>query len=978
MVDFLKPKQKIRVGSWNVRTMYQTGKLAQVVKEMDNYNLDILAVSESRWTGQGKKTLNTGHTIIYSGRNDNQHTEGVAIIMKKGLDNTLLEWKPVGERLMKVRFNSKYTELTIVACYAPTEQADDEEKDIFYDQLQKLIQEVPAHDMLIVIGDMNARVGNNNTGRERYIGPHGCGSINNNGERLCHLCEENLLVVGGTLFQHKTIHKLTWTSPDGRTSSQIDHIIINKKWRTSLQDVKARRGADIGSDHTLLVGVITLKLRKTRGRQERGQKLDSRKLQDTRICKTFQLELKNRFKALEDQEELDLTTFNKAMKEAGEKVLGYSKRKKEEWIRQDTWGRIAERKEVKNQMNTAKSLRIKDQLKNKYRTLDKEVKRMARADKTKYIENLAEEAEVAAKKQDLRTLYNITKTLNGNYSNKDLPVKDANGDTITKEEDKLNRWKQHFETILNRPAPSQSAVILEAEHDLQIDTNPPTLQEVRKAIKSLKNGKAPGIDMVTAEMLKAEDKETPRILTQLFGKIWEDENIPEEWKTGLIVKLPKKGVLSDCNNWRGITLLSLTSKIFSKIILGRMSTVIEPTLRQEQAGFRGGRSCSNHIFTLRQIMEQSAEWNATMYATFIDFEKAFDSLHRETLWKILRNYGIPEKVVSIIRLLYMNFSSQVICGSQLTDSFKISTGVKQGCILSPFLFLLAVDFIMKKVEKQGRRGIRWTLQDVLEDLDFADDIILLSQRHVDSQGKTEDLTIQAAQIGLKVSCKKTKQLRMNAKSHQPVKINGVDIEEASEFTYLGSKVTTDGSADEEIKARISKASQSFACLRNTWKSKKISQKTKLRIYKSNVLTTLLYGAESWKMTKTISHKLEVFQNRCIRRILGIFWPNTISNEELHKRTAVEPITTAIRRRRWKWIGHVLRMSAGAIPKVALTWTPEGKRKRGRPKETWRRSIEKEIKNNGYTWGSLQKIAKDRQQWKSLVAALCASMHEEDK
>ena len=190
-------------------------------------------------------------------------------------------------------------------------------------------------------------------------------------------------------------------------------------------------------------------------------------------------------------------------------------------------------------------------------------------------------------------------------------------------------------------------------------------------------------------------------------------------------------------------------------------------------------------------------------------------------------------------------------------------------------------------------------------------------------------------------------------------------------------MSTSGDGEEEILVRISKASQAFASLRSTWRSKNISQKTKIRFFKSNVLSTLLYGAESWKMTKTISHKLEVFQNKCLRRILRIYWPQTISNHELRRRTGTEPITQQVRRKRWKWIGHVLRMPSAALPRVALRWTPDGGRKRGRPKETWRRTVEKEMNENSWTWGHLERRAPDRSQWHTLTEALCVSKHDED-
>ena len=121
----------------------------------------------------------------------------------------------------------------------------------------------------------------------------------------------------------------------------------------------------------------------------------------------------------------------------------------------------------------------------------------------------------------------------------------------------------------------------------------------------------------------------------------------------------------------------------------------------------------------------------------------------------------------------------------------------------------------------------------------------------------------------------------------------------------------------------------------------------------------------------------VCRNKCLRRILRIFWPQTMSNYKLRRRTGTEPITQLDRRKRWKWIGHVLRMPPAALPRVALRWTPDGRRKRGRLKETWRRTVEKEMKENSWTWGHLERRAPNRSQWRTLTEALCVSEHEED-
>ena len=132
-VDILNPKTVCRVGCWNVRTLYQTGKIAQVIQEMENYSLEILGICETRWTGCELRNLATGHHIIYSGRNDEHHSRGVGLITNKKTKKCLIGWKPVNDRIITARFHSKYTKLTIIVCYSPTEDVDKEEKERFYE-----------------------------------------------------------------------------------------------------------------------------------------------------------------------------------------------------------------------------------------------------------------------------------------------------------------------------------------------------------------------------------------------------------------------------------------------------------------------------------------------------------------------------------------------------------------------------------------------------------------------------------------------------------------------------------------------------------------------------------------------------------------------------------------------------------------------------------------------------------------------------
>ncbi|XP_048478528.1 uncharacterized protein LOC125488872 [Plutella xylostella] len=213
-------------------------------------------------------------------------------------------------------------------------------------------------------------------------------------------------------------------------------------------------------------------------------------------------------------------------------------------------------------------------------------------------------------------------------------------------------------------------------------------------------------------------------------------------------------------------------------------------------------------------------------------------------------------------------------------------------------------------------------------------------------------------------------MRTGVQNMTPLQIGGEAVERVHKFTYLGSVVSETGGTEVDVISRIAKARATFAQLRPIWQSQKLTRRVKLKIFRSNVKSVLLYGCETWKVTKAISHQLQVFVNRCLRRILRIYWPNKISNDQLRERCHDTLIDQQIKRRKWNWIGHTLRRNSDHIPKQAMDWNPQGKRKRGRPKQTWRRTVVDEAKKIGKSWSEIKREAQDRLRWRATVDALC--------
>ena len=340
-------------------------------------------------------------------------------------------------------------------------------------------------DIIIIMGDLNAKVGADNSGIDRVMGRHGSGIINENGERLVEFCTTNNLVIGGTLFPHREIHKITWCCLNGRDRNQIDHLLINGKWRRSPRDVKVKRTADIGSDHHLVTACLKLKL-KSAGRLTKGRsRFDVSQLKHPNVRKSFILEVRNRFEALvelDGREDITDEGVNKnwekivtAYNDSSKTCLGCRQRRPKEWMSSDTWKAIESRRRLKKKFMDSKSQRLIERHREMCRAANKEVKRRTRADKRKYIENLASQAEEAAARNEQGTVYKVTKIITGKCHTTNVLVKDKNGILLTSEGEQQRRWTKHFRELLNRPPPPTVVPnIQEAATDLDISTDVPT------------------------------------------------------------------------------------------------------------------------------------------------------------------------------------------------------------------------------------------------------------------------------------------------------------------------------------------------------------------------------------------------------------------------------------------------------------------------------------------------------------------------
>ena len=271
-----------------MRTLHAVGKIYELTHELERYRWDIIGLCEVRWTGFGETTTDEGHKMWFSG-DEKKHQHGVAFIVRKEIFGSDISCTPISSRLISLRVSAKPHNMTIIQVYAPTSDHDDEEVEQFYEQLEET--KIPKKDILVVQGDWNAKVGPD--AYENWagtVGHFGLGTTNDRGLRLLEFAKSHRLTLANTLHPHKLSRTATWHSPNGLVHNQIDFILAPQRFKSSINKAMTRTfpGADIGSDHDLVLAAFKLKLRAKRSPRSPCILFDLEKLKDPEIAEVFQ------------------------------------------------------------------------------------------------------------------------------------------------------------------------------------------------------------------------------------------------------------------------------------------------------------------------------------------------------------------------------------------------------------------------------------------------------------------------------------------------------------------------------------------------------------------------------------------------------------------------------------------------------------------------------------------------------------------
>ncbi|CAM4859591.1 unnamed protein product [Rotaria socialis] len=894
-------------------------------------------------------------------------------------------WEAVSERIITARLQCHPVSITLVSIYSPInpppgQTTASDNADAFYIDLQRTINKTPRKDILIVMGDFNARVSKQqHLSGSSVVGIHAVDDLNENGQRLIDFCSRNDLIIANTFFEHKAIHQMSWMHPGNKKWHMLDYTLVNRKFRSTIEDVRVHRTAAgvIGTDHHLIRSKVRLHLKsRKKSTAKQSRNLDKRKLCDPATVLAFQAAFATTTCSISTASSTNekYTELSNIVKELSENFFGVTERQRKykEWLTNEILDIVNKKSHAFLQWQNHRGTCQEHNYRKQYCTLRKQAKKKVEERQIEYWDELSLEIEQAIKQHDPATAYRMIRRLKGGKAKiEEMPIHDKQGNLLINGHERLRRWSEHFCELLNVPSTVDPSIMqrisipqLSTEEQNRQD-KPPSLLEVEEAIRRMKSGRAPGMDGLSVDVIKAGGRALSTRLHTVFVEIWEEEQTIEDWSTAIIIRLFKnKGDKRDCGNYRGISLLPVASKVFSRLILNRVQKHLGTQIMEQQAGFQSNRSTIDHIFALKLLMEKTRDHNKSLFLCFIDIQKAYDSINREILWCICRHYGLTTKIVRLLQLLYKDSKARVRINGELSGPFDIETGVQQGGIPSPILFNVFFDFVMRQVLDRlvvlnvtgvklayGRDFFQSTSNNN-KDIEmlallYADDVVGCFDNVTDLKlfvGVFEEVS---QEYGITMSIKKTcvmqcRQLKVDA-SRKIIKgeeiihpliditIRNDTLAMVDEFCYLGCCFTRTFSFDREIEMRLEKATTAFNMLRHVvWYRATVSIEAKLRIFRSCVLPVLLYGSEVWSLTVALEQRLCAFYHRCLRTIVGTNLWDRMSNEQLFQITGQPSLENILRRNRLRWFGHLNRMKGenddpSFMKKIMFSYYAESKR-----------------------------------------------------
>lgn len=736
-------------------------------------------------------------------------------------------------------------------------------------------------------------------------------------------------------------------------------------------------------------------------------------------------------KAVPPQQMLD--DLLKALVIAADDTIGRVK-KKDAHIKQDDILRQLSsqqqqlRVRIHNELDQEKRQRLRSQR----MLLMRSIHRRALTCASTYIDALTKEVQEA---KDNAQFFLATKQLR-TWKRPRLIVHDEQGREVKQDKEKAKIIAEHFRQVFQGGHNKQTLTPFAGPPRALI--MPISTPETTDAIKKLKNRRAVGYDQIPAELMKASSF-AAQALTMIYNQAFEQHS-PIQVGHGILIPFPKPGKSpGPCKSLRPITLLTTVRKILSLVVVARTRPRFEARLPPGQAGARQGRSTADGVWTQRMLIAMVTHYHVDVHDLGTDIAQAFDSVDRLHLLEFFEQEGwMDEDECRMTRLLMTDTTLQVRVGATLSSTFQSFLGTLQGDALSTMIFIGYLAGAMKNVKKQIKRPLPpedALLQLPLETVYVDDaDFFSTSQDYLEQVLAATDASF--VQWNLKLNISKTERTKLTCaetKSTCPCcgkfcKVNatccdccdkwwhnecahishtqfqefvkdpmlhwecptclsgGMSKSRGTEAWRNKKHLGTMLDSTKDVAKRIQSAHFAFATLNKIWfRREMVKENKRLQLFKAFVLPHFVYNLCAQALTKPLERRLDAAHRKLLRRVIGVFFPNRISNDALYERTASQPISKMARNARWRFLGHVLRRRKEQHPAAMATYAffragLKFAHRRNAPHNTIIDTLRADLLASVHCHGLelktfddlevLSELADDRKQWDGLVAEVC--------
>ena len=784
----------------NVRTMREsrkvgkTGKLLRrgtknnwkipsLKRMMQKHGIYITALSETRRSTM-ELDVGEGYVLLTSQNIKVPWRGGVGLLLSP---SAVEAWRAAGSTTWYPKVDSgasgRYLEITlatavksegtftVASLYGPTMQTALEHRESFFGVLRDRVlaprsfrgttverdgrpnRRLPSRQFLIMMGDMNARVGKltrEDEGNTKVLGAHNMSPVNSNGSLLLEMATACKMSVANTFFKHKQCHTTTWMNAATRIPRVIDHALVRQWSMRHVVDVRAapELSGYMDTDHVPCVITLRGNPRRTararaKGTRWRGPKLPTRvKRLDVTALTAAQFkksdvgEIQNEVTMvvekmetkLRNMEVKNMLNFDLALRQTAEEVFEPTP-KNPTWTQKDRKAISAacDERAVAAAQLTHVSTGNRDRLLRRWKQSDRSLRRLTRTAMQDHLHSICMEAADSTDggrklpQHFFRHVGRVKRYLGCRERPAKLLLRDPRRrikeqDEWFKKRFNINNWAtMNEQEILSIPpldVPGVDAMF-----------NAPDKDETLKAVMALRNGRSPDIVGVQSEVLKAavQSRVVLDLLFSMILDIWKGKDpFPKHWLESIGCTIWKgKAPKDDLDNWRMVNIIAITSKVMSKLIHWRLQRLAAATWSHTQYGFRKDSWTMDAVFIVKRIMEAFRTtrnvrrgsrfelYNRTLYLMFEDFTKAFDSVPRDLLWKELEKiYGVPRPFVELLRKFHDGFKTYTVINGMYGEGFLTTSGVRQGCITGPDLWNFHFQVIMWAVARRMQRRAR--------------------------------------------------------------------------------------------------------------------------------------------------------------------------------------------------------------------------------------------------------------------------------